>query len=311
MNEEKYYKVVKQDLTATHANFAFAPYVKSGDWLPEIPKEQIKLCKCGYHITKYWNMWYKNNYRIFEVECKEIVGEKDHCGVEEKVATTSFKFNKEVTDEFYPLIPNGYRNTGDYNTGDCNTGNCNTGNCNTGDRNTGDRNTGYYNTGDYNTGNRNTGNCNTGDYNTGNRNTGNCNTGDYNTGNRNIGDCNIGDYNIGNYNTGDYNTGDYNTGNRNIGDCNTGNFNTGYFNTNEPKVRIFNKETDVKREDIVFPNWIRINSPTAELFAKAFNEAEIKDVELTLKLPNFDFTIFEEITGIGKSDFEKKLERKL
>jgi len=51
-------------------------------------------------------------------------------------------------------------------------------------------------------------------------------------------------------NTGDWNTGDWNTGNRN-----TGNRNTGYFNIDKPKVRIFWKETDIKREDIDFPSF--------------------------------------------------------
>ena len=86
-----------------------------------------------------------------------------------------------------------------------------------------------------NTGYNNTGNCNTG-----NCNTGNCNTGDYNTGNRNTGDCNTG-----NRNTGYCNTGNRNTGNRNTGYCNTGNRNTGYCNTTTPKIRLFNKDSNI------------------------------------------------------------------
>lgn len=40
---------------------------------------------------------------------------------------------------------------------------------------------------------------------------------------------------------------------------------------------------------------------------KSFEEADIEDVEKALELPNFDYKIFEEITGITKEDFDKKL----
>jgi len=112
----------------------------------------------------------------------------------------------------------------------------NTGHWNTGYRNSGNRNTGYRNSGNLNTGNRNTGNWNIGD-----RNTGGWNIGYRNSGNRNTGNRNTGNWNIGSWNTGRWNTGDYNSG---------------YLCTDMPKVRIFNKETDVPREDISFPNWM-------------------------------------------------------
>ena len=73
------------------------------------------------------------------------------------------------------------------------------------------------------------------------------NTGYRNTGNRNTGYRNTGDYNTGDYNTGNYNTGNYNTGD----------YNTGMFNTDEPKVRLFNKECDLKMSEI---NRYRINN---------------------------------------------------
>ena len=91
------------------------------------------------------------------------------------------------------------------------------------------------NTGERNTGERNTGNCNTGNCNTGNCNTGNCNTGHCNTGHCNTGNCNTGNWNAGNRNAGDWNTGDWNTGN----------WNTGLCNTITPKVKIFNKDSDI------------------------------------------------------------------
>lgn len=39
----------------------------------------------------------------------------------------------------------------------------------------------------------------------------------------------------------------------------------------------------------------------------SFDKASKEDVEKTLSLPNFSYEIFEEITGITKEDFERKL----
>ena len=239
----------------------------------------------------------------------------------------------------------GYRNTGNSNTGDWNTGNSNTGNSNTGNSNTGNRNTGNSNTGDWNTGNSNTGNSNTGDWNTGNsntgnrntgyRNTGNSNTGDWNTGNSNTGNSNTGNRNTGNSNTGDWNTGNSNTGNSNTGDWNSWNKNTWYFNIDTPKIRMFWKETDKK--EILFPNYfyfdlcVRVypsemtdeekkNNPLywitdgylkkyeyKEARNIAFDKASKKEVQQTIKLQNFNYKIFEEITGITKKMIQDRL----
>jgi hypothetical protein len=40
---------------------------------------------------------------------------------------------------------------------------------------------------------------------------------------------------------------------------------------------------------------------------KSFNAASKKDVELLLKLPNFDFEVFEEISGVSKKMINDKL----
>lgn len=139
---------------------------------------------------------------------------------------------------FYNSIQN--KNTGNYNSGYWNSGNrnCsnfNSGNCNyNGGSNTGDRNYGESNVGDYNYGDKNTGKYNINNYNTGNYNTGNYNTGDYNT---------------GGFNTGDYNVGDFNVGDFNVGDFNLSNYNTGCFNTKKPKLKFFDKETDMTMEE--------------------------------------------------------------
>ena len=158
-------------------------------------------------------------------------------------------------------------------------------------------------------------------------NTGKDNSGYRNSGHWNSGHRNSGDWNSGYRNSGYRNSGHRNSGHRNSGDWNSGDWNSGYFNTNTPKIRIFNKETEVKREDINFPDyfyfdlieWIEDKSKTEEGYLKvydykeawknSFEKADIEDVKKTLELPNFDYEIFEEITGISKRDFDKRLRR--
>ena len=132
----------------------------------------------------------------------------------------------------------------------------------------------------------------------------------------------------------DRNIGDFNSGNRNIGNWNSGNwnsgdFNSGFFNTDSPLVRIFNKETNVSRKDIDFPNFLQFNltvwisHDTAtdeekeahkteietcggftkaisykEAFRIAWNKASKKEHKKLLKLPNWNNEIFKEISGI-------------
>ena len=180
-------------------------------------------------------------------------------------------------------------------------------------------------------------NSNTGDWNTGDSNTGDWNTGDSNTGDSNTGYSNTGYWNTGDRNTGGRNTGDLNTGDRNTGDWNTGDSNTGYLNTTEPStIRIFNKECNISRDDLdnMFPDyfffdlteWIPANAMTdkekeefdtykttggylrsheyQEAFRKSWDNTTQEDREKTLKLPNWDNDLFEEISGI---DVEKEL----
>ncbi|WP_207644538.1 pentapeptide repeat-containing protein [Clostridioides difficile] len=184
----------------------------------------------------------------------------------------------------------------------------NIGNNNTGYGNTGNHNTGGYNAGYYNTGNHNTGNCNSGYCNSGY-----CNEGCWNTGNYNIGNCNSGDWNIGDWNIGDYNAG--------------------VFCTDVPKIRMFNKETDLTYEDWMnsearnilkrnsyLTKWIRIddmteeeekNNPGYEInngYLKVFTFEEMcknmwdslteEEKKIIMEIPNFDRGIFKEITGI-------------
>ncbi len=103
---------------------------------------------------------------------------------------------------------------------------------------------------------------------------------------------------------------------------------------------MFGKETDIKREDINFPNWFYFdltewvpdNDMTDEqkkehddykttkgfLLTYGYKEAwrnsfdketNLGEIRMALALPNFDYLIFEEITGISKQDFENKLSR--
>jgi len=174
--------------------------------------------------------------------------------------------------------------------------------------------------------------------NTGYRNTGNRNTGDCNTGYRNTGYCNTGDWNTGDRNTGDCNTGNRNTGNGNTGDCNTGDWNTGFFNVDEPNIRMFGKDTGMKRGDVSFPDFFYISltewitsakmsdsektehpSHTTtggylksceykEAWRIAWDKADETERKKTLDLPNFDADMFLEITGIDvRKEFSDKV----
>ena len=283
----KLYKVLKNNKAKDGGNFDYTKYLptktKKGKWTPII--KDISLCDKGYHVTPYWNMFYEQESQIFEVETKKVQ-ENEEAGVIDKYVCESIRLVKEV---FFTFDKNR------------NTGNSNTGNSNTGYWNTGNWNTGYSNTGNRNTGNRNTGNRNTGYWNTGNRNTGYRNTGYKNTGYKNT----------GNSNTGNSNTGDCNTGNWNTGYWNTGNSNTGFFNTITPEtILIFNKE--YSRTE-----WNKFNKPDfiyfkpkedyKKAFIESFNKTTKEDVKLLLKLPNFDYVIFEEISSITKAMITKKL----
>ena len=168
-------------------------------------------------------------------------------------------------------------------------------------------------------------NRNSGNWNSGYRNSGNSNSGNWNSGNRNSGNSNSGYSNSGNSNSGNRNSG-----NRNSGNWNSGDWNSGYCNSNTPKVRIFNKETDLERSELDFPNFFYdinvvrfISADTAtyeqrkahkkdietcggyyepvdykEAWRIAWNKSTDEDRRKVLALPNFNADIFEEITGI-------------
>ena len=312
----KLYKVITKDNKATIASFDYTKYLpngnKKGKWLPII--KDVYECNSGYHVTNYWNMWLESkDNRIFEVEVKGVQEKKDTVGVIEKYVCKTFRFVKEIFPNFDDENNTGNSNTGNKNTGNKNTGNSNTGYWNTGDWNTGYWNTGNWNTGYWNTGNSNTGYWNTGDWNTGNSNTGYWNTGNKNTGNSNTGYKNTGNKNTGNSNTGYWNTGDWNTGNKNTGNWNTSSFNTGFFNTEKiEKIKVFNKTCNKKEWDNCNkPNFIYfdINEKIGykKSFIESFKKANKDDIKLLLELPNFDYKVFEDISGITKSMINRRI----
>ena len=143
---------------------------------------------------------------------------------------------------------------------------------------------------------------NTGENCTGKGNSGNWNTGNYNDGHRNSGDDNSGNWNSGDYNSGRYNSGDCNIGNWNSGDWNKINYSNGCFNTIEPKIKFFNKESNLTYEDWLLSDAKKIlkEIPTEDYkYAQDWwNRLEDTYKQIILDIPNFDREIFKEITGI-------------
>lgn len=160
------------------------------------------------------------------------------------------------------------------------------------------------------------------------------NTGKDCTGNCNSGDCNSGNRNSGDWNSGDCNSGNRNSGNWNSGDWNKTNYSNGCFNTIEPKIKLFNKESDLTYNDWVLSDardllnkipteileWVWFDdmseeekevNPNAEYtdgYLKImkphecaqdwWNKLKDTDKKIILGIPNFDREIFKEITGI-------------
>ena len=163
-------------------------------------------------------------------------------------------------------------------------------------------------------------------------NSGSWNSGHSNSGWANSGNANSGSVNSGNANSGKWNSGDFNSGNVNSGNANSGYGNTGLFNTDEPPARFFGKLTDIKMSAFIKSNgypswdgffltkWIRFAYMTDEEkkknpnykkqggYLKIFEykeawetfweETSEENRQKFLNLPNFDSSIFFEITGI-------------
>ena len=284
-------------------------------------KGKLELCESGFHACpKLVDCFRFYPFREAETRVAEVLvwGKVEYEDVGVKLCASNIKVVRELTwSEVLFLYTS-------------NSGGCNSGDWNSGDWNSGSWNSGNYNTGNLNSGDWNTGNYNTGDWNTGNYNTGNLNSGDRNSGNHNTGDWNSGSWNSGNYNTGNYNTGNYNTGNYNTGDWNAGIFNTGAceytfaFNQLVKKqdleclpsipflrfklVEWIPEKHMLPEEKEQHPKYATVGGylkkyDYKEAFRKSFEEAKrLPDWPEQLKrlkaLPNFNFKIFEEISGI-------------
>ena len=283
----------------------------------DTPKEELECCtdKVFHFCRELSAIERESNYRLSESRIFEVIS-GDCVRNGDKYGTNSLTILREIVgDEKQELI-----NRGNWNIGNCNSGNRNSGNWNSGNRNSGNRNSG-----NWNSGNCNSGDCNSGDWNSGNWNSGNCNSGNRNSGNRNSGDCNSG-----NRNSGDCNSGDWNSG-----DCNRG-----YFNSCTPPIRIFNKETELKREEIKFPDflyfdltvWVSYDTATEEekeehkkeietcggflktldykeAFRLAWDKADKEEHRKLLGLPNWNNKIFKEISGIdAEAEIAKEAE---
>ena len=267
-------------------------------------KEDLRLCSdTVFHFCReLHNIERESEYRISKSRVCEVIAEGDVVTDGDKYGTNKLFILREIPRE--ELNEYNSRNSGDWNSGDWNSGN---------------RNSGNRNSGNWNSGNRNSGDSNSGD-----SNSGNWNSGDWNSGNRNSGDSNSGDWNSGNWNSGNRNSGDWNSGN-----WNSGNWNSGFFNTDSQPVRIFNKETDVPRDDIDFPSflyfdlivWVSHDTATdeereahkidietcggftkaisyKEAFRIAWDKASKEEHKKLLNLPNWNNEIFKEISGI-------------
>lgn len=115
----------------------------------------------------------------------------------------------------------------------------------------------------------------------------------------------------------------------NSGDFNSGDLNSGYFNTDEPFIRMFNKNTKLKRDEICIPSfcyfnltvWVSHDTATdeekeeykkeievsggflktldyKEAWRLAWDKASKEEHLKMLELPNWDNEVFKEISGI-------------
>lgn len=282
----------------------------------DTPKEKLECCtdKVFHFCRELFAIEKESNYKLSESRIFEVIA-GDYVRSDNKYGTNSLTILREIKgNEKQELINSGNMNSGSFNSGDWNSGSYNSG----------DVNSGSSNSGSYNSGNRNSGCCNSN-----NMNSGSCNSGSYNSGRYNSGDCNSGDWNSGDNNGGDCNSGDWNSGDWNSGDWNSGSYNSGYFNTDEPFVRMFNKETKLKRDEIIIPSfcyfnltvWVSHDTATNEEKEKhekeietcggflktldykeawrlAWDKASKEEHIMMLSLPNWDNEVFKEISGI-------------
>ena len=134
-------------------------------------------------------------------------------------------------------------------------------------------------------------------------------------------------------NSGSMNSGSRNSGSYNSGSWNSGSWNSGFFNSYEPNVRMFNKMTKKKRDEIDIPSWcyfdltVWVSHDTAtdkekeehkeeietcggflktleykDAWRMAWDKASKEEHKQLLKLPNWNNKVFKEITGIDAEE---------
>ena len=314
----KGYKVFNKDWTCRGFQYNVGQ-VYEMDEKPICCKRGFHFCEKASDCFQYYS--FNPDNKVAEVEA---LGDIDTNNDDSKCSTNKIHIIREITwQEVLDLV---------------NLGKGCTGLCNSGDWNSGNHNSGLCNSGDCNSGNWNSGNCNSGNWNSGLCNSGNRNSGNHNSGNWNSGNWNSGDYNSGNYNSGNYNSGNYNSGDCNSGNWNKSSFNNGCFNTIESTIMMFNKPSDITYRDWVDSDarrllsqipkdaveWIWSDNMTDEEkaahpeyettggYLKVLDESECSQIwwnglansqkEIIKSIPNFNESIFEEITGIRVED---------
>ena len=348
----KGYKVFNSDWTCRDKQYT-CPGTFEEDIELDVCRRGLHFCKKAIDCFNYYS--FSSNNHVAEVIAYGDVKEFDN-----KCCTNKLKIVRELSwHEVLDIVNTGENCTGYHNSGDYNSGHHNSGDYNSGYRNSGDYNSGHHNSGDYNSGYRNSSNCNSGNYNSGYRNSGhrnsgdlnsgNCNSGNYNSGEYNSGGWNSGHYNSGDHNSGHYNSGDWNSGDYNNGNCNSGDWNktnhsNGCFNTIQPKIKLFNKESDltyndwfssdarkllneIPTETLKWAQFINMSEEEKKVNPDAedtdgylkmmkphecaqdwWNKLEDTNKKIILDIPNFDKEIFKEITGIDVNMEVKTLE---
>jgi len=311
----KGYKVFNPDFTCKNFKYEVGKTYKMDG--------EISICNRGFHFCiKAPDCFNYYSFDPANIVCEvEGLGKIQTHSDDSKVCTNELKIVRRL--EWAEVLQ--VANEGSNNTGHSNSGNWNSGNRNSGNWNSGNRNSGNWNSGNWNSGNRNSGDRNSGDSNSGYRNSGNWNSGNWNSGN----------WNSGNWNSGDRNSGNWNSGDRNSGDSNSGYRNSGAFCTDDnPVLYLFNKPTKIKVKEWEQHKAVQLMSnlePTIWVPAYMMNDQEKKanpkyettdgylktithkeawanmwgnltdeNKKVFTTLPNFDWNIFTEITGIEK-----------
>ena len=280
-------------------------------------KGKLELCEAGFHACPRLADCFKY-YRFSEQETRVaevlIWGKVKYEDAGVKLCASNIKIVRELSwREVTALCNTGANNSGFGNIGDWNSGS----------RNSGDCNSGYGNCGDWNSGNHNSGSRNSGDSNTGYGNSGDWNSGNWNSGSRNSGDCNSGNFNTGNWNAGIFNTGacEYAFAFNQLVkkqdlEC-LPSIPFLRFNLVEwiPEKHMLPEEKKQHPEYATTGGYLK-EYAYKEAFRKSFEEAKrLPDWPEQLgrlkALPNFDFKIFEEISGITAEELTGSTVEKL